>query len=99
MVRPPKAVRRQACMSLCVGSRDRDRVGFCMEAQQRFCLLASVPFCVLALPLVMCGRSNGRKENDPWSDPSRQLCSEDFIPTLEGKVGLNGSPFVASVRE
>lgn len=30
---------------------------------------------------------------------SFQLCSEDFIPTLEGKVGLNVSPFVAPVRE
>lgn len=64
MVRPPKT--RQVCMLLYVESRDRDTVGFCMEAQQRFCLPPSVPFtCVLALPLVVCARSNGRKDSDP----------------------------------
>lgn len=36
---------------------------------------------------------------DPIHQESFQPFSEHFIPTLEGKVGLNGSPFVASVRE
>lgn len=71
------------------GSRDRDTVGFCMEAQQRFCLPPSVPFmCVLALPLVACARSNGRKDNDPLSDPSRELPA--FLGTFHPHAGRQG---------
>lgn len=64
MVRPLKA--RQTCMFLCVGSRDRNTVGVCMEAQQRFCLLASFRsfMCVGVAASDAC-EVKWEKRNDP----------------------------------